>query len=140
MALIKRIQKTTKVTTEYYSDFVSSLQPANGSKDIIKVVNDNSIKTSMRNILLTNFGERFFNYDFGSNIRAFLFEPIDNITESTLKNAIETSITNYEPRAKLVDVVVSGDEENNSYNVSIVFSTINTPDLQQLDLILSRVR
>jgi phage baseplate assembly protein W len=140
MALVKKIERTTKVTREYYSDFVSSLQPAAGSKDIIRAVNDNAIKTSIRNILLTNFGERFFNYDFGSNIRAFLFEPIDTITESTLKTAIETSIVNFEPRAKIIDVIISGNDQNNSYNVTIVFSTINTPDLQQLDLILTRVR
>lgn len=116
------------------------METAAGSKDLIALENTDAVKNSIRNIVLTNRGERLFNYDFGCDIRALLFENIEPSTESALKSLIETAITNFEPRAKLINTIVSGQPDLNAYTVTIVFSTINSAEPQVLDLILTRVR
>jgi phage baseplate assembly protein W len=131
---------STKKQTVYYSDFPASMEKVAGSEELYKFENVDAVKNSIRNIILTNRGERFFNYDFGCDVRTMLFENIEPSTESAIKSFIETAITNFEPRAKLINTIVSGQPEINAYTVTIVFSTINSAEPQVLDLILTRVR
>lgn len=142
MALVIKRDRFTPLKKQpvYYRDFVASMDMSAGSNDITAVENVDSVKTSIRNIVLTNRGERFFNSEFGCDVRQMLFENIDSGTESAIKSLIELAITNFEPRAKLIDVVVSGQQDINAYTITVVFSTINSPEPQVLDLILTRVR
>jgi phage baseplate assembly protein W len=105
-----------------------------------KYVNENAVKSSIRNLVLTGNGERFYNSLIGSKISTLLFDPIDDVTALTLKNTIRETIDNYEPRANLLEINVTPDEDNNAYYVSIVFGIINIPEVFNLDLILNRVR
>ena len=142
MAIVTKKDRFTSTRKQpvYYSDFLATMETAAGSKDLIALENTDAVKNSIRNIVLTNRGERLFNYDFGCDIRALLFENIEPSTESALKSLIETAITNFEPRAKLINTIVSGQPDLNAYTVTIVFSTINSAEPQVLDLILTRVR
>lgn len=142
MAVIKRAQTftPTSITPEVYSDLTTNFLMHPNLKDLTKTSNEDAIKNSIRNILLTRRGERPFNSDIGSDISAILFENITPSTQTALKTFIELAITNHEPRAKLIDVIVSPSVDELSYFITIVFSTINKTEPVTLELLLERVR
>ena len=142
MALIQRKDriKDFRNTPVLFSDFVINVTKDPDSKDIVKVTNEDSVKSSIRNIILTDRTQRFFNAQFGCDIRKMLFENIEPTTESAIQKLITTAVENYEPRAELLDVVVSGIEDQNAYAITIVFNTINNVAPEKLELILTRVR
>lgn len=92
--------------------------------DLIAIKNETAIARSVRNIVLTNPGEKFFQPYFGTSISNSLFENMDELTASTIKNRIELSIENFEPRVKLVEVVVNPDYDNNTFDVTIYYNII----------------
>ena len=51
------------------------------------------IKANLVNYLLTNRGERIFNPNFGANLRALLFEQIDDLTTDSLRDIIQQDIS-----------------------------------------------
>lgn len=109
--------------------------------DLITIKNETAISRSIRNLILTNTGERFFNPDIGSNIRKSLFEPLDDITASTIKDQIELTIKNYESRVSLINVNVTPDYDSYEFNVTINYYIIGIDVLpQQLSFALQSVR
>ena len=108
--------------------------------DLLSYKNEDSVKRSIRNILLTDKGERFFNPTFGSDIRKMLFENFSPSTEQVVADLIKTAIGNHEPRANVIDVNVSGNPDQNSMYINIVFSVINKAEPVTLELILNRIR
>ena len=92
--------------------------------DLIGLKNENAIARSVRNIVFTLPGEKFFDETFGSNISASLFENMDNISADQIVEEIKQSIDNYEPRVNLLDVVVEPDFDNNTFNVIIIYEII----------------
>lgn len=142
MALIQRKDRTEglRTTPVLFSDFTSGFIKDPDSKDIVKVTNEDSVKSSIKNIVLTDRTQRFFNAQFGCDIRKMLFENIEPTTEAAIKKLITNAIENYEPRAELLDVVVSGIEDQNAYSITIIFNTINNVVPEKLELILTRVR
>jgi hypothetical protein len=125
---------------EYYSDFLINLDRNPISGELARVQNERSIIRAVKNLILTNIGERPFS-NIGSNIHSLLFEPMDEVTESLLKDAINTTVTQHEPRVQLLLVEVEANEDNNQYDVSITFSMVNTPsDVFSFSTVLKRVR
>lgn len=121
------LQTYKRKQLEYYSDFLNdfSLNPISGM--LARVTNEESVKQSMKNIILTNIGERPFS-NLGSKVRASLFEPIDVTSSDLIKSTIRQAIVNHEKRAKIIDIIVDPDEENQGYNIVIEYSIINIPD------------
>ena len=89
--------------------------------DLIGLKNENAIARSVRNIVFTLPGEKFFDEDFGSRISASLFENLDDISSDTIVDEITESIENYEPRVKLISVEASPDFDNNTFDVTIKY-------------------
>ena len=89
--------------------------------DLIGLKNENAIARSVRNIVFTLPGEKFFDEEFGSRISASLFENIDDISSDTIVDEITESIENYEPRVKLISVEASPDFDNNTFDVIIKY-------------------
>jgi phage baseplate assembly protein W len=123
-----------------YSDFYMNLDPHPDSKQLVRYVDSDAVKSSIRNLVLTNKYERLFQPNIGSNLRAYLFELISPETEFLIKKSITETIENYEPRAQLIDVVVSGQIDDNAYTVSIYFYVNNNPNAQALNFTLNRLR
>ena len=129
-------------TEEFYSDFQTNFTIHPIKKDLTRLINEDAVKRSIKNILLTNYYERRFRPRFGANIRKYLF---DNITPLTIR-AIESDITNaigiYEPRANIIDITVSAGSDDNQVDVAITFTTINRlqPVLLSATIALDRVR
>jgi len=109
--------------------------------DLVTLKNQTAIARSVKNIVFTQPGEKFFDEDFGSRVSRFLFENINPVTASNIRDEIVQSILNYEPRVKLSDVFVIPDYDGNVMNVAIVYSVIGA-DIppQSLDFVLQPTR
>ena len=92
--------------------------------DLIGLKNENAISRSVRNIVFTLPGEKFFDENFGSRISASLFENIDDITADQIVDEITQSLENYEPRVKLLLVRAFPNFDNNSFDVLIQYEII----------------
>jgi phage baseplate assembly protein W len=127
-------------TTVFYSDIPTNFDVHPIKGDLVLLTNEQSVKRSIRNLLLTNPGERFFNPNLGAGIRNTLFENISRDTEYIIKEKISETIRNYEPRASLYSVNVKALPDENAYYATIVFYLTNNTVPITLDLILRRVR
>jgi phage baseplate assembly protein W len=94
---------------------------------LAKVSNEEAIKSSLRNLVLTGLTERPYQPLVGSKIRASLFSPMSQQTVELIKTTLANTIKFQEPRAKLVNIDVIPDYDNNSYSVSIFFESVNFP-------------
>lgn len=140
MARSDRYTASGKIPT-FFSDFTINMSRNPVTGNLAKITNDEAVKTSIRNIILTGNGERPYRPNLGSKIKSLLFEPMDDVTASLIQSTIELAIKNYEPRADLRGVLVKADNDQNRYMVTIVFSLINIPG-QTFDMavFLKRVR
>jgi phage baseplate assembly protein W len=136
-----QVNTAYKKQPELFSDFLGNLDLHPLSSDIARVTNSESIKQSIKNLILTNYGERFFNPNLGSNVYKMLFQPLDGFAMQDIKNYVRETITFHERRANLLDVTVSGSpSDENKLIVTITFNIINTTNVDTLNLILQRVR
>ena len=105
--------------------------------DLIPLKNEAAIARSIRNIVFTSPGEKIFNPEVGSEISKVLFENIDEISAISIKDEIETSIRNYEPRVNLEEVDIEPNYDNNQFDVRITYRIvgIDVPP-QQLEFVL----
>ena len=109
--------------------------------DLIAIKNDNAIARSLRNIVFTLPGEKFFNQSFGSRITESLFDNIDEITATIIVDEIRESINVYEPRVELNDVKAFPDYENNSFDVIIIYDIVGSEvPTQELQFVLQSSR
>ena len=124
-----------------FKDISMSFQSNPLNNDLIALKNVNAIARSVRNIILTTPGEKFFDPDFGSNVSKLLFENVDDITASQIQEEIEFSINNYEPRVKLISVEVIADNDNASFDTIITYEVVgaNVPP-QALEFALQSTR
>lgn len=125
---------------QIYSDFLTDLNPHPVSGDIVRFVNENAVVRSCKNLILTDRGERLYQPDVGSDIRRMLFEPLSSMAAEMIAEYIRTTIETYEPRAKILDVSVIPNYDNNSYSVDCVIMVINKQDPVSFNVTLTRVR
>ena len=90
------------------------------TNDLIAIKNQTAISRSLRNLVLTTPGERFFNENLGSQVGNLLFENVDDVTAMSVRTEIITVIENYEPRVELVRVSVNPDID--AYNMDVKLS------------------
>ena len=107
-----------------FKDISATFQTNPLNNDLIGLKNENAISRSIRNLILTTPGEKPFQPDVGSEVYASLFENLDQVTGSDIKQQIENTIIKYEPRVNLTNVVVKPNIDNNSFDVSIHYSII----------------
>ena len=109
--------------------------------DLIAIKNQTAIARSLRNLVLTAPGERFFNENLGSNVNNLLFENMDDVTASSIKDEIQNTINNYEPRVKLLKTQVSPNFETLEFDVIIKYEIIGIEaQPQQLSFALEPAR
>tara|TARA_B100001250_G_scaffold330926_1_gene295910 strand:+ start:1740 stop:2141 length:402 start_codon:yes stop_codon:yes gene_type:complete len=92
--------------------------------DLIGLKNENAIARSIRNIVFTLPGEKFFEQNFGSRISASLFENMDELGADLIVDEITNSIETYEPRVRLTTVEAFPNFENNQFDVLIIYDII----------------
>ena len=109
--------------------------------DIAKLSNVEAVKRSVRNLINTNYYERPFHPEIGSDIRKTLFEPVTPTVANILERHVKDVIANFEPRVELLSVNADADIDDNSYNVTITFYLINSPSgVQSMNILLERLR
>ena len=126
-----------------FKDLSMSFQANPLSKDLIALKNANAIARSIKNIVFTLPGEKWFDENFGSRITASLFENINDITANIIVDEITESITRYEPRVNLIGQGVKAfpNYDNNSFDVIIVYEIIGADvPPQQLEFVLESNR
>ena len=124
-----------------FKDISMSFQTNPLNDDLIALKNSSAIARSIRNIVFTQPGEKFFNPDFVSRISESLFENIDDVSADVMRDEIRNSIRNFEPRVNLLSVIVRPNFDFNEMNVTIEYEIIGI-DIppQQLDFVLLPTR
>jgi len=125
-------------STDYSDIDLSFTKKSNG--DIFKKTDAAAVKQAVKTLIQTNFGEKPFNYFFGANIRALLFESVTPDVIDDIDTNIRLAIQNFEPRVRLLDVRVLDEIDKNSINVSIKFKIVNTDEVVVLETAFSRLR
>lgn len=119
------------MTTAIYSDIRKNMLMDSLTEDVSAAVNDQAIKDSVMNLVMTTRGERLYQPEIGGNISSLLFELMSDETTYLLQRAIQEVITNWEPRAVLEQVQVLPDYDNNYYSITIRFYTKYNLEVQQ---------
>ena len=124
-----------------FKDISMSFEVNPINSDLIGVKNDTAISRSIRNLVLTTPGERFFNEDLGSGVSQLLFDTVDDISAAVIRDEVEQTIIRFEPRVKLTDVKVKPDYDNNEFNVTVTYDIVGIDALpQQLTFALQPTR
>ena len=124
-----------------FKDLSMSFQVNPISSDLIATKNETAIARSVRNLVLTRPGEKFFNPNLGSRVYETLFDNMDEVSASIVEDDIRDTIDNYEPRVKLVSVKATPDYQGNAFEVVITYNIIGIDALpQQLAFALQPTR
>jgi len=130
----------SKRSSRIYKDLNLDFQQNTATKDIQKMLDVESVKRSVRNLINLNHYEKPFHPEVGSNLRALLFENITPQISHFIGKQIELLIRNYEPRCRLVQVANMPNLDRNGYSVSISFYVVNHPEPVQVETFLERLR
>ena len=124
-----------------FKDISMSFQTNPLNDDLVALKNANAIARSIRNIVFTERGEKFFNPKFGSRISKLLFDNVEEVIASAIKDEIEFTIKKFERRVDLIEVKVVPNFNSNEMNATIVYEIvgIDIPP-QQLDFVLLPTR
>jgi phage baseplate assembly protein W len=124
-----------------YKDINLSFAKHPVTKDIATLTDVEAVKRSVRNLVNTNFYEKPFHPEIGSDVRRALFEPVSEPTANLLGRYVEDVIKNFEPRVELSNVICIGNIDSNAYEVVIEFYLQNvSSDLQTTSIFLERLR
>ena len=111
------------------------------TNDLMVLKNEDAIKRSVVNIVMTIIGEKPFLNDFGSQMNASLFELDTSLQYISIENQIISALNNYEPRIRIVEVKVNIDGENNEMSALISYNIIGMEfDTQEIDVLLLPAR
>jgi phage baseplate assembly protein W len=131
---LERISKSFK-------DISMTFQSNPLNRDLIGIKNETAIARSVKNLVLTSQGEKFFNSSFGTKVSRLLFENIDEMTAFMIKDEIESTIGRYEPRVELMDIVVEPNYDDNEFLVTIQYKIVGIDvPAQQLSFALQPAR
>lgn len=139
---MSRADRFTEMTQpdELYSDLLTNFNKHPVSGMLLRFVNEKAVTRSIRNLIMTNPGERLYQPDIGSGIRALLFEPMTDYTAIELRRTIEETLRQYEPRAQILQISVVAREESNAYAVALIYALINKQEPISVNITLQRVR
>ena len=124
-----------------FKDLSMSFETNPLNDDLVSLSDTTAIARSIRNIVFTSPGEKFFNPDFGSRISESLFENVDEVSALAIEDEIKSSIINFEPRVNLLSTIVAPNPDDNEMNVTIEYEIvgIDIPP-QQLEFVLLPTR
>ena len=126
--------------TRTFSDLDLNFTKNPVTKDVTRRFDEDAVKNSIKNLVLTSNYERPFHSEIGSPIRQLLFEPATPMLGAMLRRAIEDLINTFEPRVNLTDVICVVAQDDHTIDVSIEFTILNTTAPITLDLTLQRTR
>lgn len=135
---LKEIGNNELRRSRRFDDLLISMKKNAFTDDVSVVKNDNAIKQSIKNLVLTNPGEKHFQPNVGSRVFNLLFEPLDAFTADAVKDEVINTINQYEPRVELTDVVVVPIDEGNKLSITIEYRIVGLPVVETIDFVLQR--
>lgn len=131
---IKQAHKST------YADLDLNLKLHPNTSDVKPLLDLNAVKNAIKNLLMTNYGDRPFQPSVGSNITGLLFEPSDSFTSQGLQLEIKHCLEKFESRISGVRVEVLDDSDNNRYAVTVGFNVLFSNNDEEINFYLERLR
>ena len=130
-----------RARTKPYSDFDFAFKKHPVTKDLPIKRDIEAIKQSVRNILLTRRGEKFFDPDFGGSLTEFLFENFDPVIEAEMEMRIINTLRNYEPRVRVLNIDISELSDRNALNLSLEVQILSPENTTvNIEFIIERLR
>jgi hypothetical protein len=130
--------RSEKYVSRGFKDLAISMNANPSTGDFGVVKNENAIKQSVRNLILTMFGERPFQPTIGSRVKMLLFEPWDPFAVDTIKSEIFNCIKRLEPRVECTGVGLRDENDINSVHISIDYTIVGQQEVQNVDFLLER--
>ena len=131
---------TNRASNRVYSDLDLSFAKHPVYNDIMPLKDIEAVKQSVRNLLLTNRGERLFRPTMGSGVFDLLFENAGVFTYQAVRDNIMDTLKILEPRVNQISVDISDDSDNNTLNVRVQFNITGVANNQSVDFYLERLR
>ncbi len=130
----------SKRATRIYKDLDLDFGRNIVTNDVNRLTDVEAVKRSVRNLINTNHFERPFHPEIGGNVRALLFEPMTPLTALNLQRKVEEVLNNFEPRAKITQILADPDIDRNSYRLEIKFYVIGVQNPITVETFLERLR
>lgn len=127
-------------TNDLYSDFGMNLDIHPNTHDVVRIRNEQSVTSSIKNLLLTDYYERPFQPTIGSSVRRYLFELPTPLTATAIQTAIEDTLRNHEPRIRVVSVNVTLSDDMTTYHIELTYMLLNSTTPVTLTMFLDRIR
>jgi len=135
------IDSNIRARTKPYFDFDFPFKKHPVTKDVPIKRDVEAVKQSVRNILLTRRGEKFFDPDFGGSLTEFLFENFDPIVEAEMNQRIVNTLRNYEPRVKVLNIEIEDLSERNALHLRLEVQILSPENLTtDIEFIIERLR
>jgi phage baseplate assembly protein W len=135
---LSNVPLTSSVSRAYKDiDLTFTAKPAG---DIYKKNDAAAVKQAVKNILMTNRGEKPFLPKYGASLNNFLFNLSSEFSQFDIEEAVSMAISNYEPRAKVLSVRSSIKPDNNSIDVEVTFQVVSTSEQVTTTVSLTRLR
>ena len=137
---VENISNNSKRSNRIYKDLDLDFGRNTVTNDVNKLTDVEAVKRSVRNLIQTNHFERPFHPEIGGNVRALLFEPVTPLTALNLQRKIEEVLNNFEPRAKITQILADPDIDRNGYRLEIKFYVIGIQNPITVETFLERLR
>ncbi len=136
----ENLSNDSKRSTRIYKDLDLDFGRNTVTNDVNKLTDVEAVKRSVRNLINTNHFERPFHPEIGGNVRALLFENMTPLTALNLQRKIEEVLNNFEPRAKITQILADPDIDRNGYRLEIRFYVIGIQNPITVETFLERLR
>ena len=136
----ENVSNNSKRSTRIYKDLDLDFGRNTVTNDVNKLTDVEAVKRSVRNLINTNHFERPFHPELGGNVRALLFENMTPLTALNLQRKIEEVLNNFEPRAKITQIIADPDIDRNGYRLEIRFYVIGIQNPITVETFLERLR
>ena len=136
----ENLSNNSKRATRIYKDLDLDFGRNNVTNDVNRLTDVEAVKRSVRNLINTNHFERPFHPEIGGNVRALLFENMTPLTALNLQRKIEEVLSNFEPRAKITQIIADPDMDRNGYRLEIRFYVIGIQNPITVETFLERLR
>ena len=130
----------TIARNETYKDLDFTFKQNPNTNDVGIKKDNASISQSVLNILRTNHGERPFNYNFGANLRKYLFENMTRATAASMSTSIETALKNWEPRIEVLNTNIQAKADENEVKVTVTGRVKSSNEILDIATTIERLR
>ena len=123
-----------------YKDLDFTFKQNPNTNDVGIKKNNAAVIQSCLNILRTNNGERPFNYNFGANLRSYLFENMNQITAANMSTSINVALKNYEPRLEVLNTNIQARADDNEVYITVTGRVKSTNEIIDISTTIERLR